>query len=188
MEELEDYLKKNALPDSISGRVDVRSCTIYEVSAVGALTQFSELLQLYKIDPNEEVVFIHFGVHGKADCFNLEKQAFNEANFSCPDEQGWTPQSHPIHPRNPDITHILTTTLPLEDILEDVGKKYPAKISFDAGRFLCNYLYYQSLHVSQINGTKSVFIHVPPFQVIDQPTQLAFARELLITIASKILK
>jgi len=62
------------------------------------------------------------------------------------------------------------------------SKPYEVVISTDPGRFICNWIYYQSLHFSQLNETKSLFIHVPDFSVIPFETQLAFIKELLATI------
>lgn len=51
--------------------------------------------------------------------------------------------------------------------------------SYDAGRFVCNYVYYHSLRQAQKNGVKSLFVHVPLFMVINQERQLQFIAALL---------
>lgn len=35
---------------------------------------------------------LHLGVNSGASRFAIERQAFNEATFRCPDEMGWKPQ------------------------------------------------------------------------------------------------
>ena len=61
---------------------------------------------------------------------------------------------------------------------------YDVMISDDAGRFVCNYVYYQSLRFAEKNGNKSLFVHVPLFSRIDEETQMRFTASLLEAIAS----
>ena len=62
-------------------------------------------------------------------------------------------------------------------------KGYDATISDDAGRFVCNYVYYHSLRFAKEKGHKSLFVHVPPFSRINQETQMEFLASLLEAIA-----
>lgn len=57
----------------------------------------------------------------------------------------------------------------------------PLEISKDAGRFVCNYTYYLSLSHCQAfpnkrwrhhDGIHCLFVHVPPFECIDEETQV----------------
>ena len=61
-------------------------------------------------------------------------------------------------------------------------------ISQDAGLFVCNYTYYKSLQQSQRVSSKqkwhSVFIHVPPFEMIAPEDQLTMAGAILDSIAA----
>jgi len=109
----------------------------------------------------------------------------NEASFRIPDEKGWAPSKQPIHPSTKDITHQLCTTLPVENLKIALcdKSKFQTEISTDAGRFLCNYIYYQSLHFSTLNKTHSLFLHVPPFEKIGSAVQFEFVRALLNDIA-----
>lgn len=54
----------------------------------------------------------------------------------------------------------MKTLLPLDDIYAQVKRRtdVPVMISEDAGRFLCEYIYYQSLF---IDPKRTVFIHIP---------------------------
>lgn len=63
-------------------------------------------------------------------------------------------------------------------------KGYDAMISDDAGRFVCNYVYYQSLRFAEEKGHKSLFVHVPLFSRIDEETQMRFAAVLLEAIGA----
>jgi hypothetical protein len=55
---------------------------------------------------------------------------------------------------------LLATLLPVDDICARVQRRsnVPVIVSNDAGRFLCEYIYYQSLFIDQ---TRTVFIHIP---------------------------
>ena len=77
--------------------------------------------------------------------------------------------------------------------------------SWDAGRFVCNDVYYQSLrhaaikcgaasttvsgadgepvHAARDKPVQSLFVHVPGFRVIDKDAQLCFVAALLRTLA-----
>lgn len=54
------------------------------------------------------------------------------------------------------------------------------EVSSDAGRFLCNYIFFSSLQRKR----KSIFVHVPPFEAIPFDVQL----EMLVEIIREIKK
>lgn len=77
------------------------------------------------------------------------------------------------------------TSIPVEEITRTLAKKgYEVITSDDAGRFVCNYVYYHSLRFAEQNGTKSLFVHVPLFLTIDEETQMQFAASLLEVLAT----
>eukprot|EP00211_Chloroparvula_japonica_P015845 CAMPEP_0119135812 /NCGR_PEP_ID=MMETSP1310-20130426/20116_1 /TAXON_ID=464262 /ORGANISM="Genus nov. species nov., Strain RCC2339" /LENGTH=209 /DNA_ID=CAMNT_0007126749 /DNA_START=66 /DNA_END=692 /DNA_ORIENTATION=+ len=121
-------------------------------------------------------VWVHVGVHGSTDVFNLEEVGWNEADFRCPDERGFQPEKQPIWDGR-DCSHSLRTSLPLGEILESLhdGEKETkviAKLSTDAGRFLCNFIYYLQLQrVSQLREelgrhAHALFVHIPPAKAV----------------------
>jgi pyroglutamyl-peptidase len=59
-----------------------------------------------------------------------------------------------------DAPETLSTQLPVDDICARVQRrtKLPVITSDDAGRFLCEFIYYQSLF---IDPKRTVFIHIP---------------------------
>lgn len=84
-----------------------------------------------------------------------------------------------------DCVNYVQTCLPVEEITKALAKKgYDVMTSDDAGRFVCNYVYYHSLRFAEQNGTKSLFVHVPLFLTIDEETQMQFAASLLEILAS----
>lgn len=124
--------------------VDLRSVAVYEVSAVSALQKFSELLlaQNLAANPNQQHVFLFFGVNGQAGPeFALERTGWNDCSFRVPDERGWQPDKQPIIPANGTIEQSFKSALPLEAIQRVlVSRDFAVKISDDPGRFLCNFV------------------------------------------------
>eukprot|EP01123_Difflugia_compressa_P005998 TRINITY_DN18136_c0_g1_i1.p1 TRINITY_DN18136_c0_g1~~TRINITY_DN18136_c0_g1_i1.p1 ORF type:complete len:228 (+),score=49.84 TRINITY_DN18136_c0_g1_i1:6-689(+) len=190
---LTNYIQTDhPIPDKILSQISISSTTIFETSAVGAGMVLSELLQKHQISQQQQqqtstVVFLHLGVNGGGTHFLLEKTAYNEASFRVPDERGWTPMKQSVHPSITDITHQLNTTLPIEELQRSTNNRLKTEVSTDPGRFLCNYIYYQSLHFSNINKTHSLFLHVPPFEVIPEQQQMSFVSNLIRDIACLLL-
>lgn len=91
-----------------------------------------------------------------------------------------------------DILHILKcvivilqTTIPVRDIVGHLKKEgFDVMESYDAGRFVCNYVYFHSLRQAQKNGVRSLFVHVPMFVVINEERQLQFIAALLKVLAT----
>ena len=137
---------------------------------------------------------VHLGVHSTLRSFHLERCAYNEADFRIPDVAGRQLKKEVICVEDGGLEECVTTLLPLDAIaakLAELG--HPAEVSEDAGRFLCNYIYFHSLKLSTaVNGNKhggrvnttSIFVHVPPFTTIAQPEQEKFLKDLLSQIAA----
>nr|XP_043624740.1 pyrrolidone-carboxylate peptidase-like [Erigeron canadensis] len=182
---LKSYVEKTGLPHGVS----LGSCTILESAGDGALAALQKALESSISNENKsgstEVVWLHMGLNGGASKFAIEKQAVNEATFSCPDELGWQPKRLPIVHEDGEITRIRETAFSVDAILEFLKniKGCDAMISDDAGRFVCNYVYYHSLRFAEDKGHKSLFVHVPPFSRIDEETQMQFMGALLEAIA-----
>lgn len=184
---LKEYIKKTGLPKGVI----LGSCTVLETAGQGALSSLYQTLQS-ALSPKEpesstsgKVIWLHFGVNSGASKFAIEQQAVNEATFRCPDEMGWKPQKVPIIPADGGITRVRKTAFPVEEITKVLTKKgLDVMTSDDAGRFVCNYVYYHSLRFAEQNGTKSLFAHVPLFLTIDEETQMQFAASLLEVLPS----
>lgn len=178
---LEKFLKKKKNKLSC-----LSSCNVLETAGDGVLTTLYQLLEsaLAKND-GQRVIWIHFGVNSGANKFAIERQAVNEATFRCPDEMGWQPQKLPIVPDDGSISHARETSLPAAEIVQMlVDKGYDVTLSDDAGRFVCNYVYYHSLRCAGLKGFKSLFVHVPLFTKIDRQTQMNFVASLLEVLTS----
>lgn len=96
------------------------------------------------------------GVSHKAECLTIESIAHNngyqtsDVDAKCPDE---TSLEHKV----------LETGIDTDELCNIMNKNWAksgckACISCDAGRYLCEYIFYQSL---SIDPTKTLFVHVP---------------------------
>ncbi|OAY42434.1 pyrrolidone-carboxylate peptidase [Manihot esculenta] len=184
---LNEYMKKKGLPKGVI----LGSCSVLETAGHGAIVPLYQTFQNALKTNNSEssnsgrVIWLHFGVNSGATKFAIENQAVNEATFRCPDEMGWKPQKIPIILSDGGISRVRETTLPAEEITKALAKKgYDVTTSDDAGRFVCNYVYYHSLRYAEQNGIQSLFVHVPLFSTIDEETQMQFAASLLEVLAS----
>nr|GLL37435.1 uncharacterized protein LOC109182136 [Ipomoea trifida]GMD47096.1 pyrrolidone-carboxylate peptidase-like [Ipomoea batatas] len=183
---LQDYMKKKGTPKGLI----LGSCTVLDTAGQGAVGPLYQTLQSAlnndgSDSSNSRIIWLHFGVNSGATRFAIEQQAVNEATFRCPDEMGWKPQKVPIVPADGPISRTRKTCLPVEEITKATAKMgYEVMSSDDAGRFVCNYVYYHSLRFAEQNGIKSLFVHVPLFLTIDEETQMQFAASLLEVLAS----
>ncbi|PIA37989.1 hypothetical protein AQUCO_02900088v1 [Aquilegia coerulea] len=184
---LEEFLKKRGLPKGLI----LGSCNILETAGQGALDPLYQTLEsaVNKADSESSnsgrTIWVHFGVNSGATRFAIEHQAVNEATFRCPDELGWKPQKAPIVPADGSISRARETSLPVDKMTRALAKMgYDVMTSHDAGRFVCNYVYYHSLRFAEQQGIKSLFVHVPLFLTIDEETQMQFAASLLEVLAS----
>jgi pyroglutamyl-peptidase len=192
MHTLPSYLEEETLPDHIT----VRSFTIFETSAQGSVETLEQLhASEHKHNSSDAQLadrhvvhyWVHFGVNGAARQIVLESQAFNEATFRCPDERGQVFMNQPIIDA-PEAKTCLQSQVDTKTVVSDLRSAgHAVGTSNDAGRFVCNWIYYQSLYRTLKLGSthQSLFVHVPPFKQVDDRAQLRFARALLLSLADK---
>ncbi|TVU46906.1 hypothetical protein EJB05_06479 [Eragrostis curvula] len=183
---LKSFMQKRGLPKGLV----LGNCTVLEAAGQSALGPLYDFLESTIVDkehqsPNQQVILLHFGANSGSPRFALENQAVNEATFRCPDELGWKPQRVPIFSSDGNISQIRQTTLPVKEITKSLQQMgYDVTPSDDAGRFVCNYLYYHSLRFAEKHGIKSLFVHFPLFMAIDEEVQMHFVASLLEVIVS----
>ncbi|KAG7598077.1 Peptidase C15 pyroglutamyl peptidase I-like superfamily [Arabidopsis suecica] len=182
---LKSYVEKRGLPSGLS----LGSCSVLDTAGDGAKSKLYEVLESSVVsgdkNNNGTVVWLHLGVNSGATKFAIERQAVNEAHFRCPDELGWQPQRLPIVVEDGSISKAKETSCSTESIFQLLKKKgFEVVQSDDAGRFVCNYVYYHSLRIAEQKGHKSLFVHVPLFSKINEDTQMQFVASLLEAIAA----
>lgn len=182
---LKDFVKNRGLPAGVT----LGSCTVLETAGEGGLPTLLKVIESESSSENSSnngrVIWLHLGVNSGSTKFAIERLAVNEATFRCADELGWQPQRLPIVPEDGGINQARKTSCSAEGILEFLKKKgFEVTMSDDAGRFVCNYVYYHSLRFAEKKGHKSIFVHVPTFNRVNQETQMEFVVALLEAIAS----
>jgi pyroglutamyl-peptidase len=103
---------------------------------------------------------LHFGVSSRATGFEIEVRGRNYCSSSA-DAAGRMPVSSCLSPVGPAV---LASTLPVGHIVARLRQRgLPAKVSRDAGGYLCNALLYRSLEIARtLDATPRVgFVHLP---------------------------
>jgi pyroglutamyl-peptidase len=157
---------------------------------------------------NDPIIFLHLGVNSGGNYYQLEQYAYNRK---------WVESDiYDSICNSDDLDTKLATTIG-HDIYNIVNKLNNGRskirgtnvygttaiVSEDGGRYVCNYIYYYSLHKFQYtkgcndnsisvksdhdnhnriilnSNVKCIFIHVPSFKVASQKQQLHFITDLL---------
>lgn len=119
----------------------------------------ARLTELYAL--HSPKLALHFGVSERATGFAIETTAFNGC-ASMADASGALPAAPQIELSGAES---LPTRLPAEEIVARLSAlNIPANLSPDAGRYLCNTIFYRTLHHAAALPRSAIagFIHVPP--------------------------
>ncbi|CAF1161491.1 unnamed protein product [Adineta ricciae] len=110
----------------------------------------------YWIDYNPTLV-VHIGVAKGSKEIRMEKYACN-TNYCHTDNNGSVPETEQCVKN--DAPKVLMAQLPLSDICSRTRRRTHLTIvvSDNAGRYLCEYIYYQSLF---IDSKRTILIHIP---------------------------
>ncbi len=120
---------------------------------------FEALLPL--IEKHDPEIILHLGYAKGRNRVSLERVAINCNESKMPDNLGHVLDGTPIVKGGPDG---LFTSLPIKALKERYRKKsLPAEISNSAGTYVCNNLFFRTMHhVMTFNkNTKVGFIHIP---------------------------
>lgn len=124
-------------------------------------------------------VVLLFGLATRAPCMRVEVRARNACS-SFPDVTRFKPASRTIEPRGPAA---LRGAAPFVRLVAAArSARVPARLSRDAGRYLCNYSYWHGLKASR-SGTPLVqFIHIPPTRRISHARLLRAGEAILLAL------
>jgi pyroglutamyl-peptidase len=102
-------------------------------------------------------IVLMFGVAGRRHQLCIETRARNAVSLLFPDAGGHRPRHGVIKLRGPAA---LTGNAPFARLAGAAGTK--ARLSRDAGNYLCNYVYWRALE--QVRGSRPLvqFVHIPP--------------------------
>ena len=141
--------------------LEVDSSAFQLTRAVLDVSYHRSIEQLYELLNEHEAfdIVIHLGVAISSDEIRLERQAINQRSAKIPDIDGVKSNEVPIMARLP-IEYIVQTTSPLEALEQKLKKKgIPVRISQDAGKYVCNNIYFASL----LWQKNAIFVHIPAF-------------------------
>jgi len=106
-------------------------------------------------------IAIALGLYGGITHVRVERVALNMMDFSIPDVDGEKPQDLPIDPEGPTA---YLASIPTRRVVERLREEgIPARLSYSAGTYLCNYVMYTLLRLSDRTGypRRAGFIHIP---------------------------
>jgi pyroglutamyl-peptidase len=102
---------------------------------------------------------ICLGQAGGRECITPELVAINLRNADIPDNKGNLPKDTPIVEGGREAYF---STLPVRKMTEAIcSEGIASKLSYSAGAYVCNDLYYSLLHSFHQSGVGICFIHVP---------------------------
>lgn len=102
------------------------------------------------------------GLARERSVVTVEERAVNLEDYEIPDELGERPRGEPVIEGGPES---LPASLPVDRMVEAIRRAgIPSRASGDAGRYVCNRLFYALLHRSAERGSEGPlvgFVHLP---------------------------
>ncbi len=108
---------------------------------------------------NPDIVLM-FGLASRTRHLRVETQGRNAVSVLFPDASGYRPQSGLIAAGAPARLRGAAPFVRLLGAMRDSA--FPARLSRDAGNYLCNYAYWRALQLAGDGHTVVCFIHIPP--------------------------
>ena len=141
---------------------------IERATHVFATTYASVDRDLPKLFAQKPDVVLMFGVAGRRRQLCIETRARNAVSLLFPDASGHRPRHGVIKLHGPAA---LSGNAPFASLAGAAGTR--ARISRDAGSYLCNYVYWRALE--QVRGTRPLvqFVHIPPVGTKPRPRRRA---------------
>lgn len=140
-------------------------------------------------------IMLHLGVNYRGKDFQLESCAYNDASFRIPDQLGCQPINEPIV-EGIEVGEPLTTHFEIPPLVNELNRSRPdhyavkAVFSTDPGRFVCNSIYFYSMHKSRTSlrkpDVRCLFLHVPPNEVAGEIEQLCFVSDLMVALKRQV--
>ncbi len=127
---------------------------------VFATTYASVDRELPKLFAEEPDIVLMFGLAGRRRHLGIETHARNAVSVLHPDAAGHRPTRIVIAAVGPAT---LRGDARFADLLGAVrARGFPARLSRDAGRYLCNYAYWRALERARSGRPLVQFVHIPP--------------------------
>ena len=122
------------------------------------------------IEEHNPDVILSIGQAGGRFDISVERVGINLDDFRIPDNEGNQTIDEPVFPDGENADFV---DLPVKAMVKNIQKnKIPASVSYTAGTFICNHVFYGTLYLinKKYKNKKSGFIHIPflPEQVINK--------------------
>jgi pyroglutamyl-peptidase len=138
-----------------------RAVHIFETSYAAVDRDLPKLLARHKPD-----IVLMFGLAARTPSVRVETHARNARSILFPDVSGYRPGDRAIVRGKP----ALQGHAPFRRLLGAArAARVPARTSRDAGRYLCNYVYWRALEASRSGTPLAQFIHIPPIATSRRP-------------------
>lgn len=103
-------------------------------------------------------IVLMFGLAGRRRQVCIETRSRNAVSVLLPDADGYRPPFMTIVAAGPSSRR---GNSPFTRLLSAARTRVPARLSRDAGRYLCNYAYWQALHRTEYGHPLVAFVHIP---------------------------
>jgi pyroglutamyl-peptidase len=133
---------------------------VFETSYVAVDRELPQLIATHRPD-----IVLMFGLAGRTPYLRVEAHARNVRSILFPDVTGHRPDRREIAPGKTAL-HGAAPFFRL--VAAARAARAPTRLSRDAGRYLCNYVYWRALEASR-SGTLAQFIHIPPLARTKRP-------------------
>jgi pyroglutamyl-peptidase len=133
--------------------------TFSDISILVLPVEFKHAFEILKkeIQLQKPDVVVMLGQASGRKNISFEKIGLNWIQTNNPDESGFVPKTGPIVMGQ---VLALMSKFPVDEVVQKLKhQNWPVEVSFSAGTFVCNDLYFKVL--LEFNELKSVFIHVP---------------------------
>ncbi len=127
---------------------------IFETSYAAVDRDLPRLIAQHRPD-----IILMFGLAARTPHVRIETRARNARSTLFPDVTGYRPDAHEIVPGKPSSR----APSPFVRLLAaSRNSRLRSRLSRDAGRYLCNYVYWRALEAASRSGTPlAQFIHIP---------------------------
>jgi pyroglutamyl-peptidase len=128
---------------------------IFETSYASVDRELPQLMTRHRPD-----VVLMFGLAARTRYLRIEQRARNARSVLFPDVTGFRPRSRAIAVNHPSI---LEGRAPVDQLVVAARRAgVRARLSHNAGNYLCNYAYWRALEASRFGTPLVQFVHIPP--------------------------
>jgi pyroglutamyl-peptidase len=114
---------------------------------------------LPKLFAKQPDLVLIFGLAGRRRHISIETRARNAVSVLFPDASGHRPSNSVIEPNGPDALQGRAPFRALQGAAR--ASRVPVGLSRDAGRYLCNYVYWRALQQAPQGRPLVQFVHIP---------------------------